>query len=845
MPRLPGQRRRLRSVPASSKPGDGGLDDPLRLGRAMRLRLLAAVRTLLADPSIAGQPHVAQLTSVVLLAKSRAAEGTDDDCVASTWVAQLGSWMGVGESTVHRRGLARLRKSDALHTEEVRDERGYPTGLRCLLMPVWRARGGRAARHPLALNRAELATLLRLCEALFGPGWAATDKKAATPAGLLADRTGRGAASDRLALLLLVLSTPASGWLNLCGGSVRGREGRAAATLARLLSCSAAAARKVLARLEAAGLLERARKQTETQMRGKGRVRILPVARAHGRALTAVPDPVAVEKGRGANPDFSVRPVSAGRDLAPAEAPVPLGASGIGEENEAETPEVPERPAGAEFHTDHAQGVSVVGEVEEVGGFSGGADPGFSPLPERVCAGEEPELGEEAGGLCGSLGAGEGPLRGEQPNTLPIPSQHQQHATAGAGHTRTGSGKVPGSRLPRRRLAQVPELGEALRPVTWLWDRLSGWQQRQIEIAARAELVRLAGLVPLPQDAPRVLAERLEARIAQSRGLVMIRQPYPWLLHRALVQRPACSDTRCDDGISLDTGQPCESCGNVIHIRRAHRARLAAELDQEQPALAAAERQRVLEERLREHTERETEARQRRHAAQRERSHRMRAAARERAAREQEEAAARERVRQALPCGDCGRPDAAGLCEVCGSRRELNNLIEEAGMCQVSWTVNPRHLDEIASVMNQVREDVLARVAASVGELRAALAEDGIVDDPSTPVVAAYRGLRAAQEAAAEYRATALAQLTRTPQAQAEGRYAYAAEQSRSHHRHDPTGPGPAAATHAAERARTRAAEDLLTQRLAHLRAQPLPAQYAPTTERLGEALACVPGGAA
>ncbi|WP_432161261.1 hypothetical protein [Streptomyces sp. NRRL F-5630] len=417
---------------------------------------------------------------------------------------------------------------------------------------------------------------------------------------------------------------------------------------------------------------------------------------------------------------------------------------------------------------------------------------------------------------------------------------------AGPAPCAAGRARREGSRaqLPRRRLAQVPELSDALRPVGWLWDRLSGWQQRQIVTAARAELVRLAGLVPLPQDAPQMLAERLKARIAQSRGLVMIRQPYPWLLHRALVQRPACSDMRCDDGISLDTNQPCESCGNVIHIRRAHRARLAAEFDQEQPGLPAAERQRVLEERLREHTAREVEARQRRHAAQRERSQRMRAAARERAAREQEEAAARERVRQALPCGDCRRPDAAGLCEVCGSRRELNHLIEEAGMCQVSWTVNPRHLDEVASVMNQVREDVLARVAASVGELRAALAENGIVDDPSTPVVATYRGLRAAQEAAAEYRATALAQLTRTPQAQAEGRYAYAAEQSRSHH-HDPTSPGPAAASRAAETARTRSAEALLAQRLAHLREQDLLTSSPPDMERLSEALACVLEGAA
>ncbi|MFF4768784.1 hypothetical protein ACFY1V_19965 [Streptomyces sp. NPDC001255] len=64
-------------------------------------------------------------------------------------------------------------------------------------------------------------------------------------------------------------------------------------------------------------------------------------------------------------------------------------------------------------------------------------------------------------------------------------------------------------------------------------------------------------------------------------------------------------------------------------------------------------------------------------------------------------------------------------------------------MCQVSWTVNARRTDEVAAVM--------AQVAASVGELRAALAVGGVViaDDQAFPDVAASRSLRAAREAAA------------------------------------------------------------------------------------------------
>lgn len=72
---LPGQRSRLRSVPASGQSDGGGLDDPLRLGRTMRLRLLAAVQALLTDPSIAGLKDAPKLAAVVLYAKSRAPKG--------------------------------------------------------------------------------------------------------------------------------------------------------------------------------------------------------------------------------------------------------------------------------------------------------------------------------------------------------------------------------------------------------------------------------------------------------------------------------------------------------------------------------------------------------------------------------------------------------------------------------------------------------------------------------------------------------------------------------------------------------------------------------------------------
>ncbi|MBT3082916.1 MULTISPECIES: hypothetical protein [Streptomyces] len=50
------------------------------------------------------------------------------------------------------------------------------------------------------------------------------------------------------------------------------------------------------------------------------------------------------------------------------------------------------------------------------------------------------------------------------------------------------------------------------------------------------------------------------------------------------------SHRKCDDGVRLDTGEDCENCGNVIHLRRARRARIGADIDRELPGLAHGER---------------------------------------------------------------------------------------------------------------------------------------------------------------------------------------------------------------------------------------------------------------
>ncbi|MCL3998190.1 hypothetical protein [Streptomyces lavenduligriseus] len=785
----------------------------------MRLRLRDAVQALLADPSITGQSDVAKLATVVLYAKSRAPKGEKNDNVTSIWVAELGRWMGVGESTVNRRVLAPLRTSDGLHTKVVRDAKGHPTGLECLVMPLWRARKNGGAAHPLALTKSELATLLRLCEALFGPGWTPEGKEP-TPPGILAGRRGKGAATDRLGLLLMVLNTRASGWLQLCGGSVKKREGRGAATLARLLGCSPAGARKVLARLTEAGVVARQRKATGTRMNGRGRVMLLPVARAYGRTLSPV------EAVSAPGTVFSARPDGACGDHGPAGAARALGTSGIGGAEGPGDAANQERPDGAELHADHASVVTPVVPPQLSCGFSGEGRGDEGRRPERACAREDQAVdSEDAAAESASPVAEGGPLRGEKPKKSPVDERDGQRAAgAGAG----GRPKAVGWEKAQRQRRGLPadlRLRVALGPVLGLWERLSGWQQDQVEAAAKTELNRLAGLLERSDAAPRLLADRLTDRLAETGGEALIATPYGWLIRRGLVQRRACTDRRCDDGIRLDTGGECENCNNVIDLRRARRARIAAEVDRELPGLNDRERRRVLEERLREQAAINAEnlARRREQAAAAQaRRDAARAAAKERAERERAAAAAAEAARQALPCQVCGRARAAGLCEVCDHRRQTESLIGEAGLLEAAWSADLTDPASVAAVTAAVRTAIGQSIATAWQEFLQITDVAALEADPDAAQDAyAYTAFQIAQQAVQEHHDHAVAMLGRTEEAEAEARRAYKAQQNRPWFQHNPTGADAvAAATEKAEAARERVAEHLLAVRLGQLREQ-------------------------
>ncbi|MFB8033810.1 hypothetical protein ACFC5Z_12775 [Streptomyces sp. NPDC056004] len=807
-------RRRLRSVPAQAGPVVPlELGNPLQLSKTMRARLLAAVRALVSSPALAGASDGARLASVVLTAKSK----VRDDYQASIWAAELGRWLGVSQSTVAHTVLPELRGAGFLGSNVATNAFGHATGLECWVIPMYRAQKAGDRRHALALSRSELAVLLSLIEVLFGPGWAPKDK-APVPAGLLAGRTGRGAATDRLGLLLMVLTTGSAGWLQLCPGSVDTGRGRPAATVARLLGCTAAAGAKVLKRLQEHGVADVVRQETGSGLHARSRVRLVPVAEAHGVAVQ--------EAHRAAKAVFSDLAGTASGDLESGETGETLGATGIEGARQGEMAGSADLAATAQHHALHASVVTPGGSLALSGGFSGGGRGAEGRRPEHVCVREDQAAdGEAAAAETGSPVAEGGPLRGEKPKESPIDERVGQRA-AGAG----ASGRpkaVRGGKAQRQRRVGLPadlRLRVALGPVAWLWEQLTGWQQGRVEAATEAELARLKGLLAVPGGAPRLLADRLTDRLEETGGEALVDKPFGWLIRRGLVQRQACSDRRCDDGTRLDTSSGCENCANVIHIRRAHRARIGAKIDRELPGLSDSERRGALEDRLREQAAIEAEDfvwRREQARAEQARRDEARTAAQEQAERERAAAAAADAVRQTLACEDCGQEQAAGLCEACGYRRQTEALIAEAGMVAATWSADPT--TPAGAVAAGVRAAIEGAIAAAWDEFLA-------ISDPAsltaagpqaTKDAAAYNALLTAQSAAAEHRQDALAVLGRTEEAEAEALRAFRTEQNRHWFQHNPNGADAvAAATKAADTARERTAQHLLAARLEQLRKQ-------------------------
>lgn len=582
------------------------LGNPLQLTETMRARLLAAVRALVSDPALKGAGDPARLAAVVLMAKARVSADY------STWItaAELGRWVGLKKSRIAHKVLPELRKRGVLGSIETTSSAGRMTGLECWVVPMYRAQQAGDPRHVLALSRVELAVLLALIEVLFAPGWTHKDGRV-TPAGMLADRTGRGAATDRLGLLLMVLSTNSKGWLQLCSGSVDTERGRPAATVGRLLGCSPAGGAKVLKRLEERGTLAVDRRETASGLNARSRVRLFPVAQAHGLLVRGARE--------AADAVFSDLAVTASGDHEGAGDAVPPVVAGVEGAGQGQEPGTADLAVAAHLHTSHAPVVTPGGSLSLSGGFSGEGRGGNRRRPERACAREDQAPDAAAAGQLRLVSGEGGPLRGEQREKSPsMSSENGGRGPVAGGTVRAVDGKGQG----RQQQAGVPlppeDLRVVLAPVRRVWERLERPAARKlVEAATRTELVKVAGFAGRA-DAPEILADRLARRLDEQLRLgAPITSPVGWLVSRALPQRQECGDRLCDEGVLLDSGRDCPRCEDRRVGSRARRQEVAAAVEAAMPYASPEERRTATERQLHETVTAQAWAREHRWAQER------------------------------------------------------------------------------------------------------------------------------------------------------------------------------------------------------------------------------------
>ncbi|MDJ0466800.1 hypothetical protein [Streptomyces sp. H27-C3] len=550
---------------------------PLSLGRDARARLGGAVRVLLDAAGLGGVSDAVRLAVVVLASRTPSESGE-----VEIRTGELGRWIGLSKSYVASVVVPGLRRSGLVKVGTVVGEFGQDDALRCRVLPMWAAQG--MVGHPLALTKKELATFLRLMEAVMAPGWVHRDGRI-TAAGLIGDRAGRGAATDRLALLLLVLQARETGRVRQCGGAVDTKRGRAAATVARLLGCTASAGERVLERLEDRDLVRRVRLQTASGLENRTRLMVPAVAAAHSRTGAAV-----AREGRvtALEPVFSEPDAAAGgSEASPPEAEPQVSGAPLTVEAEVAEPDV-----AAALHTDHSSGATPVDSPQLSGGFSGEGRGGCVDLPDRACEREDQAVDGDAAARLTLIDGEGGPLRGEQPKKSPVGEDEKGscgpvagasvRAVDGQGQSRQQQGRVA---LPSQDLRAV------LTPVRLVWARLERPAVRRlVESAARTELARVVGFAG-HAGAPRVLADRLARRLADQMRLGgPIKDPVGWLISRGLPQLQQCGDARCDEGALLDSGRDCPRCEDRQADRRAQRHAVAAAIDAAMPGASETER---------------------------------------------------------------------------------------------------------------------------------------------------------------------------------------------------------------------------------------------------------------
>ncbi len=686
----------------------------------MRSAFLSSVRTVLDDPRLDGVCNSVRLTSVLLIAKAPVASSH-----VITMSRDLGGWLGYGVSHVAHTVVPLVRASGIATCDSARDAAGWTHALDFELLPLKEARAQQGLNPLSLLNKRDLATLLHFCEAVLCPGWAPKDK-AATPAGFLAKRRGRGSATDRLAMLLLALNARPDGSVPMAPGRLPKGYNRSEATVAKLLGCSVEEARPVLKQLLALEGVAWDRPERY----GEDRLLVPAIRDAYERARAAskpAPAPQVDDASASPAPAAPQEPdagcarcgeegeceglVLAGDGWAqlsfedvPVEVPV---ACGVQETDLDASSQVDAgfdggsgEAVGAGPHAAHSPVVSLcTSSTGDLDCFSGSAVLGEDPL--RECAGADGDLPETTEVLAGAAG-GTGPLRGEQ-----------QSASTRSGWdppVRTG-GIVGPVGVPK-------DLTVALAPVAWLWAGLGrastgAWLAKNV----RRELVRLRTFVGDGEGvAERRLAERLKRRLARQR--TPVQDLAAWLIRRGLPQDSGCWSNLCDDGIRIDSGGTCPSCDCLIGDRRGLRQIVATEVAAQHPHVAAGEWRGVYEDALRAKFDYQSaiDAVRRERAAERQ-------VAFHAAIEEQRAQLAEEEVRRAArPCEDCGRAEAAGLCPVCSLRRSTKALVDQAVDIAVAVRADVDDPQAVAMLTAQVAEDTWVVV-------RGAGAPDG-ADDP-------------------------------------------------------------------------------------------------------------------
>ena len=348
-------------------------------------------------------------------------------------------------------------------------------------------------------------------------------------------------------------------------------------------------------------------------------------------------------------------------------------------------------------------------------------------------------------------------------------------------------------------------LEQVLDPVRLEWARIghAGGRTR-VRVALKAELRRLAGIVGSEQ-APVILAERLERRLAAQHG-ERVREPVGWLLSRGLPQRAECYATACDDQVRMDTGLVCPSCELLIGDRRALRHQVVQAVAAELPRLAPAEARAEVERQL----SREVALRAAREAVRREHAAVERAHREVAWAHQREELASAKAELAARACEECGVPEAGGLCLVCSQNRTAREAVEQAAQVAAAVSGPVRDLGVVTGRLTACRVWVESEVERVTGRLR----REGM---PEAAVAWETRTL--AEELLRAERARAMDALLDSAEARAEAERVFAIERARRS--------GELQARAAAEQARQRCAELLLAQRLRQVRAaeQPSPTE--------------------